>query len=93
MFVGSAGGEVYALDARTGCVHWSHTTEASVRAAPSVGRLKDGRTAVFFGDQSARLYALDAARGTLLWQTVVDDQIAAVITGTPKLFVADAMLR
>ena len=85
VFVGSAGGEVYALDARTGCIHWSHTTEASVRAAPSVGRLKDGRAAVFFGDQSARLYALDAARGTLLWQTVVDDQIAAVITGTPKL--------
>ena len=69
VFVGSAGGELYALDARTGCVHWSHTAEASVRAAPSVGRLKDGRTAVFFGDQSARLYALDAARGTLLWQT------------------------
>ena len=85
VFVGSAGGELYALDARTGCMHWSYTAEASVRAAPSLGRLKDGRTAVFFGDQSARLYALDAARGTLLWQTVVDDQIAAVITGTPKL--------
>ena len=85
VFVGSAGGEFYALDARTGCIHWSYTAEASVRAAPSVGRLKDGRTAVFFGDQSARLYALDAARGTPLWQTVVDDQIAAVITGAPKL--------
>ena len=85
VFVGSAGGELYALDARTGCIHWSYTAEASVGAAPSVGRVKDGRTAVFFGDQSARLYALDAARGTLLWQTVVDDQIAAVITGAPKL--------
>ena len=85
VFVGSAGGEIYALDARTGCIHWSYTAEASVRAAPSVGRLKDGRTAVFFGDQGARLYALDAARGTPLWQTVVDDQIAAVITGAPKL--------
>jgi polyvinyl alcohol dehydrogenase (cytochrome) len=85
VFVGSAGGELYALDARTGCVHWSHTAEASVRAAPSVGRLKDGRAAVFFADQSARLYALDATRGTLLWQTVVDDQIAAAITGSPKL--------
>lgn len=85
VFVGSAGGEIYALDARTGCIHWSYSSAASVRAAPSVGRLKDGRTAVFFGDQSARLYAFDAAQGTLLWQTVVDDQIAAVITGAPKL--------
>ena len=85
VFVGSAGGEVYALDLGTGCIHWSYTAEASVRAAPSVGRLKDGRTAVFFGDQGARLYALDAARGTPLWQIVVDDQIAAVITGAPKL--------
>jgi polyvinyl alcohol dehydrogenase (cytochrome) len=84
-FVGSAGGEVYALDLGTGCIHWSYTAEASVRAAPSVGRLKDGRTAIFFGDQGARLYALDAARGTPLWQIVVDDQIAAVITGSPKL--------
>ena len=85
VYVGSAGGEVYALDLGTGCIHWSYTAEASVRAAPSVGRLKDGRTAVFFGDQGARLYALDAARGTPLWQIVVDDQIAAVITGAPKL--------
>ncbi len=85
MFVGSASGEVYALDAQTGCLHWSESVEAGVRAAPSLGRLKDGRTAVYFGDQSARLYAFDAERGGLLWQTVVDDQIAAVITGAPKL--------
>ena len=35
--------------------------------------------------RARRLYAFDAGRGTLLWQTVVDDQIAAVITGAPKL--------
>jgi polyvinyl alcohol dehydrogenase (cytochrome) len=85
VFVGSAGGQLYALDARSGCIHWSHAAEASVRAAPSVGRLKDGRPVVYFADQGARLYALDAARGSLLWQIVVDDQIAAAITGAPKL--------
>lgn len=85
VFVGSAGGELYALDARTGCIHWSHTAEASVRAAPNVGRLKDGRAVVYFGDQAARLYALDAATGSLLWRTVVDDQPLAAITGAPKL--------
>ena len=85
VFVGSAGGEMYALDARTGCVHWRYTADASVRAAPSLGRLKDGRTAVFFGDQGARLYALDAVSGSPLWQTRVDEQPAAVITGAPAL--------
>ena len=37
VFVGSDNGTVYALDAQTGCTHWSFKADGGVRTAPSVG--------------------------------------------------------
>src|SRR5687767_7902769 len=37
VFVGSATGVVYALDAKTGCAHWSFTAPAGVRTAITLG--------------------------------------------------------
>jgi polyvinyl alcohol dehydrogenase (cytochrome) len=84
IFVGSAAKKVYALDAKTGCIHWSFDTDAPVRTAVTVGAVGSGG-AVYFGDQRANAYALDAISGKLLWKTHVDEFFAATITGAPTL--------
>jgi polyvinyl alcohol dehydrogenase (cytochrome) len=86
VFVGSQSGNVYALNAATGCIHWFFQTAAPVRAAVSIGRIntKSGtRYAAFIGDRAANVYAVDAATGKLLWKTRVDNFPIARVTGSP----------
>jgi polyvinyl alcohol dehydrogenase (cytochrome) len=86
LFVGSQSGAVYALDAATGCVHWTYRADAAVRAAITVGRIdttSGPRYAAFIGDRSGNVHAVDAATGTLLWKTKVDDFPFARVTGSP----------
>jgi polyvinyl alcohol dehydrogenase (cytochrome) len=84
VFVGSAGGKVYALDASTGCIHWMFDARFAVRTAISIGHGAQGWVA-YFGDQRANAYALDAETGRLLWKTHVEEHRAAIITGAPTL--------
>ena len=84
VFVGSAGGTVYALDAQTGCIRWSYGGLAGVRTAITLASF-GGRLVAFFGDLQANLYALDAADGKLLWKRKLDPHPAARITGAPQL--------
>jgi polyvinyl alcohol dehydrogenase (cytochrome) len=84
VFVGSDNGTVYALDAETGCTHWSFKADAGVRTAPSVG-LIGRRYAVYFGDLKANLFALDAETGTVIWKKALDTHRFARITGAPTL--------
>jgi polyvinyl alcohol dehydrogenase (cytochrome) len=54
--VGSESGDLFALDAKTGCTHWSFHAQGGIRTAPSVGPYKTaGRLgfAVYFADGSA----------------------------------------
>src|SRR6266702_5539860 len=85
LYVGTAEGDVFALDARTGCVHWVIEAEAGVRSAVSIGKISAGRLAAYFGDQSANVYAVDAETGKLLWKKKVDDYWRSAITGAPPL--------
>ena len=87
VFVGSDGGRVYALDARTGCAYWSFAAEAGVRTAVTIGALSGGggRYAAYFGDLRANVYAVDAATGAPIWKEKVDDHRSARITGAPAL--------
>jgi polyvinyl alcohol dehydrogenase (cytochrome) len=88
VFVGSQKGAVYALDAATGCAHWSFMAAAGVRSAIGFGpvsRAGASRSVVFFGDTAANVYALDAATGEKLWQARVDDHPSARVTGGPVL--------
>jgi polyvinyl alcohol dehydrogenase (cytochrome) len=80
LFVGSQNGTVYALDATTGCIHWTFTARGGVRTAITVG---DGRA--YFGDTTGRAYAVDAASGASVWVSQVDDHRLARITGSPVL--------
>jgi polyvinyl alcohol dehydrogenase (cytochrome) len=86
VFVGSQSGNVYALDAATGCVHWFFPAGASVRAAVSIGRIEansESRDAAFIGDRAGTVYAVEAATGKLLWKTKADDHPLARVTGSP----------
>jgi polyvinyl alcohol dehydrogenase (cytochrome) len=86
LFVGSASGAVYALDARTGCTYWTFKAPQTVRTAINVAPSGDGRFAVYFGDAQSTTYALDADTGALLWKTRVDEHPFSHITGTPMLY-------
>jgi polyvinyl alcohol dehydrogenase (cytochrome) len=85
VFIGSQNGTVYALDAKSGCIHWFFSAEGGVRSAISVGPRAQG-AAVYFGDTGAKAYALDAATGRLLWKTKVEEHPMARITGAPALY-------
>ena len=84
LFVGSQNGVIYALDAQTGCSHWTYAARRGVRTAISVGALGDGH-GLFFGDVGARVYAIDAETGAELWSREVDSHPSARITGAPTL--------
>ena len=85
LFVGSAGGSVYALDAKSGCIHWHFQADGPVRTAIVVAPLdaNGARHAVFFGDQAGRFYALAAETGAPLWRARPEEHEAAKLTGTP----------
>jgi len=89
VYVGSQSGNVYALDARSGCIHWFFQAASAVRAAVTVGRIDApaGSTyAAFIGDRAANVYAVDAATGKLLWQRKVDEHPVARVTGSPAFY-------
>ena len=80
IFIGSADGTVYSLDANTGCAFWIYTAVAGVRVSPVIS----GGTA-YFGDLRGNMYAVNTNTGALVWKTRADDHPLAVITGSPKL--------
>jgi polyvinyl alcohol dehydrogenase (cytochrome) len=89
LFTGSERGDVYALDARTGCTYWSYRAQAAVRTAMTVSpyRVPGGSTryALYFGDGRANAYAVDAETGAPLWVRKLDEHPNASITGAPAV--------
>ena len=80
VFVGSASGQISALDAKTGCLKWTYQARAAVRVAPNVVRNGDGH-ALLFGDQIGWFYKLNAATGRLLWQVQTEEHESTRLTG------------
>ena len=94
VFVGGQDGSVYALDAQTGCVHWSTTVQSQVRSGITVGDA-GGNPAIFFGDSAGFVYALDGTTGKQLWKMRPDEHPASTVTATPvfhqgRLYVGSA---
>ncbi len=89
LFTGSERGDVYALDAKTGCTYWTYRAQAAVRTAMTVAPYRAAgrstRFALYFGDGRANAYAVDAETGTLLWVRKLDEHPNATITGAPAL--------
>jgi polyvinyl alcohol dehydrogenase (cytochrome) len=86
VYVASAEGDVYSLDAKSGCVYWSYQAEAGIRSAVNIGRNSQGKLTAYFGDQSANVYAMDAETGKVLWKTKVDEYWRSAITAAPALY-------
>ncbi|MBZ5631726.1 MAG: PQQ-binding-like beta-propeller repeat protein [Acidobacteriia bacterium] len=85
VFVGSAGGKVYSLEAKTGCVHWFFEADSGVRSAVTLARVGSGNVA-FFGDGKANVYGVDATTGKQLWKTKADAFPVAGITSSPVFY-------
>lgn len=93
LFVTTELGQIYCLNAQTGCTYWTMSAGATVVAAMSVGSLPAGslpagsraKYAVYFGDAKSHVQAADAMTGKLLWKTKIEDHILARITGSPVL--------
>jgi polyvinyl alcohol dehydrogenase (cytochrome) len=85
VFVASEGGDVFALDAGTGCTYWRFHAQAGIRTAVSLGPYSAGGRsgfAVYFSDGSATAYAVDAQTGAGIWSRRVDDHPYAKSTGS-----------
>lgn len=86
VFVGADTGFVYALDATSGCIHWSFRADAGVRTAVSIGKGNAAhRYLAYFGDVKANVYAVDADTGAEAWRDRVDTHPVARVTGAPAL--------
>jgi len=86
LFFGSATGNVYSLDAETGCQYWMFKADTRMRTAINVASIGGGKYAAYFGDSETNVYAVDAQTGKLLWKSRLDPHPMAGITGAPKLY-------
>jgi polyvinyl alcohol dehydrogenase (cytochrome) len=90
VFVGSESGDVFALDAKTGCTHWTYHAQAGIRTAISVGPYTTAAGArghaVYVADGGATAYAIDAETGREIWRRKVDDHPYAKSTGSVALY-------
>lgn len=84
VFVGSASGAIRALDAKTGCTHWTFQANGPVRSA-IVAVPTGTRTSLVFGDQIGWVYALDAANGRRIWRQRIENHEAVRLTGSPAV--------
>ncbi|MBI4885752.1 MAG: PQQ-binding-like beta-propeller repeat protein [Acidobacteria bacterium] len=85
VYVATAEGELYVLDAKTGCVHWTLEVDAAVRSAITLEERSGGALVAYFGDQAASVYAVDTRTRKALWKVRVDDHPHAAITAAPQL--------
>ena len=86
VYVATAEGDVYVLDAKTGCVYWTLEVEAGIRSAITLDQRGNGQLVAYFGDQASNVYAVDAKVGTVLWKVEVDEHPHAAITAAPQLY-------
>ena len=88
IYIGANTGQVYALNAETGCVYWSFGADAAVRSSVVIGPvtgLPGVRYAAYFGDIRTNVYAVNAENGELLWKTKAEEHTVARITASPTL--------
>ena len=76
LYIGNMNGVVYALDAETGCTHWSFKAHTHVRSVIAVS----GKNVVF-ADYETNVYVLDAQSGAIRWIERADEQPSARVNG------------
>ena len=86
LFVGSAQGRVYALDAATGCIHWFFEADGPVRTAIVAAAVSRQRYVLLFSDQIGWVYGIDASNGKQIWKKKIEQHEATRLTGAPALY-------
>ena len=82
VMVGTADGNVYSLDQKTGCIRWNFKASEGVRAGFTIS--PDGDT-TYLADLHAYVYAVKTDTGDVIWKQHLDEHPLAIVTGTPKL--------
>jgi polyvinyl alcohol dehydrogenase (cytochrome) len=86
LFITNRNGKFYALDAKTGCVHW--VADAAARTTPMIVRnsLSPSGWLTLIGERNRRVRAIDAQTGKDIWQSEPLETVpAAGITGSPVI--------
>lgn len=89
VFIGSEQGQIYSLNARSGCINWTFQAAAGVRTAIVAGRESETNSssvAIYFGDQHGAVYALDPVSGHMLWKIQTHSHATTMITGSPQIW-------
>ena len=79
---GSQFGEIYCLNAETGCVQWIYRADSNVRGGIAVSQDNKGDISLYFADFNCTTYALEANTGQLKWKVSVRNEPANAVTGT-----------
>jgi streptogramin lyase/mono/diheme cytochrome c family protein len=69
LFLGTANGNVFAIDQASGCIHWRYTANSAVRSSLNLDTTSDGKPTLFFADDRGTVYAVNANNGRLRWST------------------------
>jgi polyvinyl alcohol dehydrogenase (cytochrome) len=86
LLVGSQFGEVYSLDAETGCIHWIYRGDAAVKGVVAISPPDaGGRRLAVAADFTGRVVALDIETGEPRWAVEVADHPASNVTGSPVI--------
>lgn len=84
LFIANRTGKTYALDAKTGCVHWA--LDLPARTTPMIVRsaISPSGWVTFIGERNRVLHAIDAQSGKEIWKTEpLEAHPIAGITGSP----------
>ncbi|MBI2428238.1 MAG: PQQ-binding-like beta-propeller repeat protein [Ignavibacteriales bacterium] len=63
LYIGSADGNLYALNSKDGRELWKFKSSSLIRSTPAI----DERN-IYFGDCSGKIFAVDKSNGTRVWQ-------------------------
>ena len=85
MFFGTGNGDVYSLDAHTGCIYWTTKIDQGIRSALVFGSSEKGKHAAVYFGAGQNGYALDATTGKQLWTVRIGEHFASLITAAPLL--------
>jgi len=90
LFIASESGDVFSLNAKTGCIYWVFHAQSGIRTAVSVGQYKTPAGAnsygLYFSDGAANAYGVDANTGRQIWTRHVDEHPLAKATGSPTYY-------
>lgn len=84
VFVTSQTGDIFALDADSGCTRWGARPGGAIRSGVVFGDA-GGKPAVFFGD-GPNMYALNAETGDQIWKVKAADHYSGMATATPRYY-------